>query len=389
MGNTIQDNTGAGGTSLGAVVVPGAIPVKFKPAGTGVMGASYAAAATLLKNIGHIVDPTIAPTTHFGLYASGFDGTDNDGDGLVDELDEGLTAPGTTTADPGALLTVQRALANHRHVTARSEMLYAILVEGRGPLGSVFNSDEFTPAEVRDTDNDGLPEFIDGWGNPLLFYRWPTHYISDVQDGAINRRGFDGIDNNGDGVIDDLAEASNYIDPVNASLSRSIYREQNPVDPGGLLVAPSWWAGSLGASSFPSGNATAFQQNFFSTIEPLAPPGMAPPMPGLWDRNGFYARRAFMFKPLVISAGPDGLPGVEVFADFAATGLTVDAYSERLIQMECQAAPYASAFRQPNAPNLFQNPTGAFVANAFTLGQQGADDITNHNLNSPSGGSNR
>ena len=66
---------------------------------------------------------------------------------------------------------------NHTHVTARSEMLYAILVEGRGPWGSVFSRDEFTDREVQDTDGDGLPEFVDAWGQPLQFFRWPCSTI--------------------------------------------------------------------------------------------------------------------------------------------------------------------------------------------------------------------
>ena len=58
-------------------------------------------------------------------------------------------------------------LAAHQHKTAQSEVLYALLVEGQGPLGSAFNADDFTNREVRDTDGDGLPEFIDAWGEPL------------------------------------------------------------------------------------------------------------------------------------------------------------------------------------------------------------------------------
>ena len=62
-------------------------------------------------------------------------------------------------------------------------MLYAILVEGVGPLGSVFSRDDFTDKEVKDTDGDGLPEFVDAWGQPLQFFRWPLLYHSDIQRG--------------------------------------------------------------------------------------------------------------------------------------------------------------------------------------------------------------
>ncbi|HLJ10082.1 MAG TPA: type II secretion system protein [Planctomycetaceae bacterium] len=67
----------------------------------------------------------------------------------------------------------QNATAGQVPVLDSSEILYFCLtsnVLGYTPIGS----DAFSPADVKDTDNDGLPEFIDAWGNPLRFYRWPT-----------------------------------------------------------------------------------------------------------------------------------------------------------------------------------------------------------------------
>ena len=46
-------------------------------------------------------------------------------------------------------------------------------VFGVAPVGV----DAFLEQEIADTDNDGLPEFVDAWGNPLRFYRWPTRLI--------------------------------------------------------------------------------------------------------------------------------------------------------------------------------------------------------------------
>ena len=34
---------------------------------------------------------------------------------------------------------------------------------------------------IGDTDGDGAPEFIDGWGNPIHFIRWPSGFSSDMQ----------------------------------------------------------------------------------------------------------------------------------------------------------------------------------------------------------------
>ena len=129
--------------------------------GSGINGASYTAAAALYKNLGY------AP--------EGYDMIDNDGNGLVDDWLEGISG--------GNKAQIVANLQAHKHNTARAEMLYAILVEGAGPLGSVFNRDDFTDKEVRDTDGDGLPEFVDAWGQPLQFFRWPLLYHSDIQRG--------------------------------------------------------------------------------------------------------------------------------------------------------------------------------------------------------------
>jgi prepilin-type N-terminal cleavage/methylation domain-containing protein len=39
----------------------------------------------------------------------------------------------------------------------------------------------FKPDNIRDTDSDGKPEFIDGWGMPIRFLRWPAGFRSDLQ----------------------------------------------------------------------------------------------------------------------------------------------------------------------------------------------------------------
>ena len=121
--------------------------------------------------------PRPASTRTWAISPAGYDGVDNDQDGLIDDYLEGVPSGGTNSG------LVLGNLGRHVHKTARSEMLYAILVEGRGPLGSVFSRDDFTDKEVQDTDGDGLPEFVDAWGQPLQFYRWPVLFHSDLQRG--------------------------------------------------------------------------------------------------------------------------------------------------------------------------------------------------------------
>ena len=155
LGNTIVNDPGYSSYGDGNLTNP-----SYGFTGLGIFGASYTAAAGLFKNL-----PGIAPF--------GFDGLDNSiQNNLIDEIGEG-----------GWDATLLQS--NHTHATARSEMLYAILVEGSGPLGSVFSRDDFTDREVQDTDGDGLPEFVDAWGQPLQFFRWPVLYHSDLQRGQV------------------------------------------------------------------------------------------------------------------------------------------------------------------------------------------------------------
>lgn len=65
-----------------------------------------------------------------------------------------------------------------RH-TESSELLYLALT-----AGDVFGMPP-TPLDgidrnlIGDTDNDGNLEFLDGWGQPIKFYNWPTRLLKD------------------------------------------------------------------------------------------------------------------------------------------------------------------------------------------------------------------
>ena len=175
-----------------------------RPTAQGINGASYSAAASLYKLIGYT--------------PKGYDGVDNDR-----THQPGMASSTTTRRDlrperesgtqhQAAGLKVETFLTNHRHKTARAEMLYALLVEGIGPLGSVFNREDFRDTEVKDTDNDGVPEFVDGWGEPLQFFRWPFYARLALQKGA---------------------SLYNRLRPSPAS--------KNPFDPNNQLTSIAWW----------------------------------------------------------------------------------------------------------------------------------------------------
>lgn len=59
-----------------------------------------------------------------------------------------------------------------------AECLYLIVTRG---LDDADVMENFSQNEFADTDNDGAREFIDGWGNPIHFFRWARGFQSEIQ----------------------------------------------------------------------------------------------------------------------------------------------------------------------------------------------------------------
>lgn len=59
-----------------------------------------------------------------------------------------------------------------------AECLYLIVMyaTGDGEARTMFNTQD-----IGDVDGDGAPEFVDGWGQPLQWIRWPAGFVSDLQ----------------------------------------------------------------------------------------------------------------------------------------------------------------------------------------------------------------
>src|SRR5262249_17242527 len=152
-----------------------------------------------------------------------------------------------------------------------------------GPLGSAFSRDDFRDTEVKDTDGDGLMEFIDAWGEPLQFYRWPIGYRSDSQKG----------------FPDSVKIAQDIAYGVKPGPYTTVFepRELDPLDPNNLLIAPSWWttynAGpGTAAVGKVGGAAVLFQSHFHTLVDPFADAGGPSPVSGTdatrspyWDRS--------------------------------------------------------------------------------------------------------
>lgn len=88
-----------------------------------------------------------------------------------------ITETGGNPSPSEVNVRVNANWANHDRSTESAELLYFALLRSENFGSSVASADQFSSTEITDTDNDGLPEFVDAWGNPLQFYRWPTRLV--------------------------------------------------------------------------------------------------------------------------------------------------------------------------------------------------------------------
>ena len=84
-----------------------------------------------------------------------------------------------------------------------AECLYLILSKAKdGGRPAIAG---FSKESIGDVDDDGMPEILDAWGNPINFLRWPAGRRADPgEDGAW---GVEGQDDDGDGIEDNSTEA--------------------------------------------------------------------------------------------------------------------------------------------------------------------------------------
>ena len=59
-----------------------------------------------------------------------------------------------------------------------AECLYLIVMAAMAEEGDA--REMFKADNIKDTDNDGMMEFVDAWGEPIRFLRWAPGYISDL-----------------------------------------------------------------------------------------------------------------------------------------------------------------------------------------------------------------
>jgi prepilin-type N-terminal cleavage/methylation domain-containing protein len=136
--------------------------------------------------------------------------------------------------------------------------------------GSSLRQDDIKFA-VKDTDLDGVPEIVDGWGRPLAFFRFPTG--SNVTSSG-----------------SDLQAAN----PAAAGAANKLYAD--PTDSTGMLLTSAW----LFASPFPNGTNSRqlFEQNFHPVTWPFPAVQANNPLQGTY------------VIPAIVSAGKNGNMGL-------------------------------------------------------------------------------
>lgn len=210
--------------------------------------------------------------------------------------------------------------AKHNVETESAALLYFALTKlqvfGVPPVGE----SGFETSEVRDTDGDGLLEFVDAWGVPLRFYRWPTRLLKPNGIlGADSLPGIGGTDDNAafntppannvfagtifNNVTDDALEFGKVSsDDITISTThRAIVAYLIDGLPSGPVVAGQWDSLSEDPDD-PYGLISTEIKRLL-----LQSNGATDVRPGV---NGFnemnYPTIDTYHTPLVISAGPDG-----------------------------------------------------------------------------------
>ena len=105
---------------------------------------------------------------------------------LPDSVNDVWDNPVTLTNVPAVALGYRRKALPVGTWTGQyenAEALYLILSGMRD--GDKSALDYFTSSEIGDIDSDGMPEILDGWGEPIHFIRWPAGYRSDATPPAL------------------------------------------------------------------------------------------------------------------------------------------------------------------------------------------------------------
>ncbi|WP_459555778.1 prepilin-type N-terminal cleavage/methylation domain-containing protein [Lacunimicrobium album] len=189
------------------------------------------------------------------------------------------------------------------------EILYATISKGATIGSDEVQGAEFNASELGDVDNDGLPEIIDSWGNPIQFYRWPTRLIR--PDGGLT-------DTNAKGILTLIM--------TNIPTSDLLNRDpDNPLDLD--MRFKTRGGGVMTLDQLEMAYHTMHHRDATSGVE---------------DMKGTY------HMLLVISPGPDGDTGLEPLVDTDGNGIFEDTeLSDYRTRRGHLAKPRAEVFADP------------------------------------------
>lgn len=227
--------------------------------------------------------------------------------------------PSPAMVPPSLRSTYQRKIGGNASVENQSaEMLYLIV---QGTLASDDDSrDVFKPDNIGDTDNDGMPEFVDGWGRPIKFIRWPVGMISDLQ--IVARAVATNV--NGDKItVSGTALSSTAGAYVGGAIARiepsppspNETTSPKPIDGKRMARIIGFSAGTFTVAGSPSGQPFNGQPpSMGDTVVIMAPDPFDPTDAQRFWTNLYYPPDdyvpSFATYPLIYSAGPDGQFGI-------------------------------------------------------------------------------
>ncbi len=265
---------------------------------------------------------------------------------------------------------------NHKPETESAAVLYFMLTQmqsfGVTPIGE---SDFRVNNEIQDTDGDGLLEFVDGWGRPLRFYRWPTRLLKpNGSSGADGMYGVAGIDDDGTGTVDDFLDyGKRGSDDVALKLAPL---DMRPI--AGLLMealppAPAYplmqWDPLSEDPDDPYGLITTEMKRLFASGTVVT---------GSYNES-FYPTLDTYHTPLIVSCGADGDLGLyEPYLNEDTNGNGVlgageDTNSNSVLDMGILAQPIHGPGGAYDITTSVLTPNGNNVISALT------DNLTNRN----------
>lgn len=233
----------------------------------------------------------------------------------------------------------QRYYAIYQDAVARRQSVLDIINWGDAKLlyqivmSNPETAAQFRTDEIGFADSTGIPVFIDGWGHPIRFIRWPVGLVPWGQLPHIAARGGKPTGNNGEAPID-------YSPPSN-------------LQSGDPSLAP----------------------DPFDTMAV--------------DRDAFTGKKRYALYPLIVSAGPDGIYDLNFGRDRSNSG----PYAYTLTTMNDDPRPARPGDLDPYRPDLNRGSDSAggkyrYVGQPLDCIDQGStnkqldnfDNIDNHHI---------